>query len=660
MTDKTTWWDAEAHTALRATLQIIQAITASAVEDELALLEEQQCPLFQGFADNYGFVFGYSEVLQANLVSLMEPLIGQSGTFGYAADDDLQRWWFFLRDGGTQAIPAMTESSDEELANMLATINGLVAGCRRAGNRWEKLTEVMRDTQQFAQTMLASLPEYQAESKKTDSSPTASKSDIINHRVAAWLAGPLWKGHAISSAVQFINPGGTKYFSPEYWGEEISSDVLTPLDEDYDLHIPMPRAGHPSHPLGVLTAAAVATADLFGSRISHTFPYSLRSDGKMLTQCTKAKVDGFLRCYEHVENQVLVPVNISRMPTPAVATPLEPVYSQHKRLKAILGRNRRLVVSADELSPALIAPILHGLCSRLAPNERANVLWIRSMRDGTPYTKVTIALEMPLTGMFSDHSTWWCFYGVAGTGTSDPDIIKSEVAMERLLGEYGQHVKITDVGPLADDKLIELLSPHGWNELRAAHKHNVEANSRLRAALSETMAALYIGAQGYDTVLNRVKLHRVKVKNRKREIDAAAGRLTDGENHILVAEVKGRSMHDQELLESYERFCELVVALQKDPSELTARLGLPSGPTTLTGIYISLGDAERFEIPESNGIPLWGFDKFCAELDRAQIPRDYKALLRKDHIARLGRPFGNHDWLIPHLDAASEDGPDRV
>ncbi len=654
MLDQTTRFEAEAHTTLCVMLRIIQAITSNVVEDELALLEEQRHLLFQGFTDNHGFVLGYSEVIQASLISLMEPLIDQPEAFGYKADEDLKRW-FFLREGGAQAIPVVTESSDQELANMLATINGLAAGCRRAGNRWEKLTEVMQDTNKFVQTILASLPEYQVECKRTDSNSTISVSNIIKQRVAAWLAGPLCEGSAISSAVEFINPGGTRYFAEECWEEEIMPDVLTPMDEDYGMYIPMLRQGHSSYPLGVLVAVAVAITDLLGSRISNTFPYSLKRDSKMLDQCVKAKLDRCLKSYKNAENQVLVPGKIARIPTPAVATPLESVYCQHKRLKAILGKNRRLVASADELSPALIEPVLNGLSSRLALNGHVNVLWIRSMRDDTPYTKITIALEMPLTGIVSDHSTWWCFYGVAGTGTFIPDIIKSEVAMGRLLNKYRQHVKIKDIGPLDDDQLIKLLSPHGWNKLRAAHKRNVEANAALRAALSETVTALYISSRGYITVLNNVKL-----RNPNREIDAAGGRHLDGENQILVAEVKGRSTHNQELQRSYERFCELVAKLQEKPGELADQLGLQGSPTTVKGIYISLGNAEKFEIPEHNDVQLWGFDKFCKELRRARIPMRYEELLKKELIAQLGPTFGDDDWIMIHQDAASEDATEGI
>ena len=254
MNNRAASWDSEAHTTLRAMLSIVQAITASTVEDELERLEEEQCPLFRRFSDNYGFVFGYSEVLQASLLSLMEPLIGQPEAFGYEADEDLQRWWFFLREAGTQAVPVVTESSDQDLANMLATINGLMAGCRRAGNRWAKLTAVMRDTQMFARTVLAALPECQAQSKRADGSATVSGSDIVKQRAADWLAGPLWDGSATNRAVQFINPGGSLYPIDEYWDEEIAPDILTPLDEDYGMRFPKPRRTHPSHPLGALAA----------------------------------------------------------------------------------------------------------------------------------------------------------------------------------------------------------------------------------------------------------------------------------------------------------------------------------------------------------------------------------------------------------------------
>ena len=215
MVEKATRWDAEAHTNLRAMLRIIQAITASTVEDELAQLEDQHSS-FRKFADNYGFVFGYREVLQASLNSLMEPLIGQPTAFGYEAEADLQKW-FFAREGGTQAVPVVTESSDNDLANILAIINGLMAGCRKAGNHWGNLTKVMQDIQGFTQTVLATLPEYQVVSKQTDVSTTARASDIIKQRAADWLAGPLWDGRAISNAVEFINPGGSRHPIDIYW-----------------------------------------------------------------------------------------------------------------------------------------------------------------------------------------------------------------------------------------------------------------------------------------------------------------------------------------------------------------------------------------------------------------------------------------------------------
>ena len=197
MVDGTARWEAEAHTMLRAMLRIIQAITASTVEENLELLEEQRCPLFREFSDNFGFVFGYSDVLQASLLGLMEPLIEQPEAFGYEPDEDLQRWWSYFRESGTQAIPVVTESLDQDLANMLATINGLMVGCRRAGNSWFKLTEVMRDTLAFAQAVSASIPECHAESRHPGESAVAGESEIINQRAIYWLAEPLWDGRAI-------------------------------------------------------------------------------------------------------------------------------------------------------------------------------------------------------------------------------------------------------------------------------------------------------------------------------------------------------------------------------------------------------------------------------------------------------------------------------
>ncbi|MYE54202.1 MAG: hypothetical protein F4X34_03275 [Chloroflexi bacterium] len=642
MVDGTARWEAEAHTTLRAMLRIIQAITASTVEEGLELLEEQRRPLFQELSDNFGFVFGYSEVLQASLLSLMEPLIGQPESFGYEADEDLQRWWFYLREGGTQAIPMVAGSSDRDLANMLATINGLMAGCRKAGNRWAKLTEVMSDTQTFAQAISASLPEYRAESKHPGGKVTASESDIIRQRAIDWLAGPLWDGSAISSAVEFINPGGSRYYGfDEYWDKEFIPEVLTPLDEDHSPRFPKPRREHPGKPLGELTALAFATADLQGGSVYETFPCSLTRDAQTLARSIKAKLDALLKFYEHAESQLLIPNRIVRVPTPKTLTSLEPVNSQHKRLDVILGRDRKLVASAGEASYPLVEITLRGICSMLDENRQVNVLWIRSMRGDTRYTKITIALEMPLTGLITDQTTWWCFYDVAGTGSSDPEILRSEITLERLLHRYERNIKITDIGPLNDDQLIALLSPYGWNALRAAHKQNVDSNADLRAALSETLATLLIVSQGYDKVRNSVKL-----RNPKREIDAAGSRCREDGTQILVAEVKGRSTDDQDLKESYERFCDLVARLQQEPLEIAARLGSPTDQAIVRGIYISLGDAEKFEIPERNNVPLWGFNKFCEELGRAQIPARYKELLRKEHIAHLGPVFGEDDWMM--------------
>jgi len=166
------------------------------------------------------------------------------------------------------------------------------------------------------------------------------------------------------------------------------------------------------------------------------------------------------------------------------------------------------------------------------------------------------------------------------------------------------------------------------------------------------MAALYLAAQGYDTVRNNVEL-----KNPKREVDAMGGRHRKGENQILAIEVKSRSTHDQDLKASYERFCDLVDRLHTDPNEVVSRLGLPMVPTTVQGIYISLGDAEELEIPERNDVPLWGFDEFHTKLESANVPRKYRRLLRKENIARL-LPFAAHDWLtLPDIEPWTEACP---
>ena len=245
-------------------------------------------------------------------------------------------------------------------------------------------------------------------------------------------------------------------------------------------------------------------------------------------------------------------------------------------------------------------------------------------------------------------------------GSSDPEIVRSKVTLERLMRKYDQQIKITDIGPLHDDELIGLLSPNGWNALRKAHKQNIDSNSNLRAALSETLAALYIASQGYDKVRNSVRL-----RNPKKEIDAADGRCREGENQILVAEVKGRSTDDQDLKKSYEQFCDLVVRLQQQPKEIAARLGIPTEHTTIRGIYISLGDAEKLKIQERNNVPLWGFDRFGEELRKAQVPTRYRGLLRREHIAERGPLFGEDDWMMldrrgEHFDDADLTADDPI
>ena len=156
-------------------------------------------------------------------------------------------------------------------------------------------------------------------------SPTSSSNGLH------WLAGPLWDGRAISSAVEFINPGGSRYpIFDEYWDEETAVDILTPLDEDHSLRFPKRRREHPAKPLGALAALAFAIAELQEVSIGETFPYLLTRDARMLAQSAKAQLDGFLKSYEHAENQLLIPSRIVKIPTPEVATPPEPVYSQHK------------------------------------------------------------------------------------------------------------------------------------------------------------------------------------------------------------------------------------------------------------------------------------------------------------------------------------------
>ena len=304
---------------------------------------------------------------------------------------------------------------------------------------------------------------------------------------------------------------------------------------------------------------------------------------------------------------------------------MDTVSSKH-RLAAVLGSDKvRLIADAETTASIQLEVILSGAVA-VHGDSKVHVLLLTHSVASDDRDWVSLALRLPIYGIFSNASKWFLFYKMYHTGyVFDTDVARTITAVERLLSRFKDNLEVEELGNLDSEDILPLCVLPAFQAMRELSLEAVETNADLRSGNSELLAAFWLVSQGYQHV--KVSLKHASLG--KYEYDAIG--VKDGK--CLILEVKGAEISDHKLQKQIGRFADKVTHLRDRLPDLTRALGCESEIESISGMFVFLGDLDNFK-PAVTSIPLWGYDDFVEALQAVDLPDKIVGLLNKSYIIR--------------------------
>ena len=300
--------------------------------------------------------------------------------------------------------------------------------------------------------------------------------------------------------------------------------------------------------------------------------------------------------------------------------------SSKDKLAAILGPDTvRLITSAGPTDPLELEVILRGAVA-MHGSSKVHLLLLTHSVASDEREWVSIALRVPIYGMFSNMSKWFLFYKIYHTGyVFDTDVARATTAVERLLLQFKDNLEVQELSGLDSEDFLPFCTLPAFRAMKELSHRSVETNADLRSGNSELLAALWLIGQGYRDV--KVSFRRASLG--KYEYDAIG--VKDGQ--CLAMEVKGADISDHKLQEEMCRFANRVDHLRDRLPDLAKALGHESHIEGISGIFVFLGDLNNVK-PIATSIPMWGYDDFVEALQALELPDKIVGLLDRSYIVR--------------------------
>ncbi len=318
---------------------------------------------------------------------------------------------------------------------------------------------------------------------------------------------------------------------------------------------------------------------------------------------------------------------------------MDAVSSKH-RLVAVLGSEKvHLMADAESTVSIQLEVMLSGAVA-VHGDSKVHVLLITHSVASDNREWVSLALRLPIYGIFSNASKWFLFYKMYHTGyVFDTDVARTITAVERLFSRFRDNLKVEELSGLDSEDFLPFCVPPAFQAMRELNVEAVETNADLRSGNSELLAAFWLVSKGYSH--SRVSFKHATLG--KFEYDAIG--VKNGE--CLVLEVKGAEISDHRLQEQIHRFTDKVDHLRGRLSDLTKALGYESDIESISGIFVFLGDLGKFK-PAVTSILLWDYDDFVEALKAVNLPSKIVGLLDRSRIVRHVRldDFPHDPFLV--------------
>ena len=302
---------------------------------------------------------------------------------------------------------------------------------------------------------------------------------------------------------------------------------------------------------------------------------------------------------------------------------MDSVSSKH-RLAALLGSDSVRLISDADGTDALELEVMVSGAVATYEDSRVQVLKLTHSVSSDYREWVSIALRLPAYGLFTNASRWYLSYKMYHEGmVVDTDVARAKKAVEELLLRFDGKLDVEKIGGLDSEDFLPFCVLPAFRAMSELSRRAVETNADLRSGNSELLAGFWLVGQGFSHV--KVSFKHASLG----DSDYDAVGVKDG--RCLIVEVKGANLRDVELQREISEFANRIERLRNRTAELKKLLGTDVDISEVSGVFVFLGDLDRFTAADPS-IPLWGFDGFVKALKEIGLPNRVVGLLDRNHI----------------------------
>ena len=597
--------------------------------------------------EHFSLLNGYKLVVATPLYSLLNLLIDYAELFSLKRDERLCQWWAFSPNKYGLTSRQAFADPESDLAHVCGRILGIIDPLLKAGT-WDSVCEAMLQ----ARSLGNSLWPVSKQCRLSVFDGTKGIPDFqtaLRLRAAERLIDYVEDEKTLSLTYQFVWQDADD-LEDDRLGDLIWDDPI----HDIETHLDRPSRLPKRHSFawnwrfGIFSALFVAAYRLGAARHREPTFYDQYSadigsaeDQFAYLQDTLGEDWPSLR-YGLVAPRTLTLSDILKFED-ANVTPT----SDTDQLRDLLGNDSRLVASNLPWDSMDFKIILTGLLSEPGDDEPIEVVRIRHTIDGDHITWFSIAVRLPRFGWISNASKWWVFYKINGVGLPEPDLEQPRQLIHEALGAFADQIRLIELKDVTTHDLLELCEPPAWRYLIKEARRLVSLTKDLKGFMPELLSAALLAHNGYENIRMRLKPAALRGK----EIDVVGVKVTSDGNECLLVETKRRATTDRELEAEIADFAAKVRILQGNSAELARELAYQGTLDTFRAQFISMADIEGSEL-QDDAIELWSFDDFIGELERADVPAEYRALLKEVIIAK---EMDVSDWMDELWFEANDD-----
>ncbi len=597
--------------------------------------------------EHFRLLNGYKLVVATPLYSFLNRLIDYAELFGLERDDRLCQWWAFSPNKyGLTSRLAFTEP-DSDLAYVCGRILAIIDPLLKAGT-WESVFTAMLPARSLGDSLWP-LAQQCALSVFDDTKGIPEFQTALRLRAAERLIDYVEDEKTLSLTYGFVWHDGDD-LEDDGFGELIWDDPLHEIETHLDRPSQLPKrhsfAWNWRH--GIFAALCVSAYRLRIGENREPLFYDQYSkdigsaeDQFAYLQATLGEDWPSLR-YGLVASGTLSLSDILDFEDANVNS-----TSHTERLRELLGNDSRLVASNLPWDSRDFRVVLAGLLSEHDDGEPVEVIRIRHTTDGDHLTWFSMAVRLPRFGAMSNASKWWVFYKINGVGMPEPDLVLPQNLVRDTLAEFADRIRLIELEDVSTHDLLDLCEPPGWRYLIDEARRLVNLTKDLKGVMPELLTAALLAHDGYQNIRMRLKPAALRGK----EVDVVGVKATPDGNECLIVETKGRATTDRELQAEIDDLSAKVRILQAKPDELAAELAYRGTLDTFRPRFISMADIEGSELTE-DAMEIWSFDHFIGELERAKVPPEYRAQLKR---AAIAKEMDVSEWLDDSWFEANDD-----